>query len=77
MLIRGSALDLCRRVLPFQYFEHIFRVAFGFDLVEDVRDLAVRANKKRGALDAHHLFAVHVLFFDYAVGFADLLVRVG
>ena len=52
-------------------------MAFGFDLAEDVGDLAVVADEERCALDAHDLLAVHVLLFDHAEGVADLLVGVG
>jgi hypothetical protein len=52
-------------------------VAVGFDLGEDAGDLALGINDEGSALDAHHLFAVHVLLFDHAVGVADFLIGVG
>src|ERR1039457_3071051 len=42
-------------------FEDFRRVTLGLDLVVDFLDRAVRADDEGGALDAHHLLAVHVL----------------
>ena len=46
-------------------------------VVEDVGNLAVRANHKCGACDSLHFSAIHVFFFDHAKGFADLLISIG
>ena len=52
-------------------------MAVGLVLVENVGDLAVRADEERSSLNAHDLFPVHVLFLDHAKGVADGLVGVG
>ena len=44
---------------------------------EDVLDLALRADYKRGPGYAHYFLAVHVLFFHHAEGIGDLLFGVG
>ena len=49
---------------------------FGFHIVKDVGNLAIRANYKCGARDSFHFSTVHIFFFDHAKGFADLLVGV-
>jgi len=46
-------------------------------LFEDVLDLAVGADYERGSGDAHHLFAVHVLFLQNAEGDGDFFVGIG
>src|ERR1019366_6723653 len=51
-------------------------VPFGLDLAVDLLDLAVGADDEGGALDAHHLFAVHIFLFIDAVGFGRGLVLV-
>jgi hypothetical protein len=51
-------------------------MSLGFHVVEDVRDFAVRTDDEAGARDAHHLLAIHVLFFDNAKGIANFLVYV-
>src|ERR1017187_1482555 len=58
-------------------FEDFRRVTLGLDLVVDFLDRAVQADDEGGALDAHHLLAVHVLLFIDAVGFGGgpVLVR--
>jgi len=52
-------------------------VAFGFYFREDACDLTFAVDQERGALNAHDLFPVHVLFLDHAEGIADFLVGVG
>jgi hypothetical protein len=57
--------------------EDFLGVAVGFDLVEDVGDFAVGPDEECGALDAHDLLPVHILFLDDAEGVANFLVNVG
>ena len=52
-------------------------MAFGLHFGEDVGDAAVRADDEGSALNAHHFVAVHVLLFDHAKSFADLLIGIG
>ena len=52
-------------------------MAFRLHLVEDVGDLAIRADDEGSALDAHHLLAIHFLFLHDAEGVGDLLILVG
>lgn len=52
-------------------------MSIGFHLVEHAFDVAVTADQERCTLDAECRLAVHVLLFDYVVGFANLLVGVG
>ena len=61
---------------PLQRSQNFFRVAFGFHVVENLRDLAVFDNE-RGTRDAHHHLAVHVLFLHHSVLVGDVLVGVG
>ncbi len=44
---------------------------------EDVLDLAVGTDYERSPGNAHHLLAIHVLFFHHAEGIGDLLFGVG
>src|ERR1017187_2336953 len=81
-LARGLlAPEFCRMCSPprraSEPFEDFRRVTLGLDLVVDFLDRAVRADDEGGALDAHHLLAVHVLLFIDAVGFGGgpVLVR--
>jgi len=57
--------------------QHFLGVAVGFHVIEDVGDLAVGADDKSCARDAHHFLAVHVLFFDHPESIANFLVGVG
>jgi hypothetical protein len=57
--------------------QHFFGVTFGFDFREDAGNLALGVDEESGALDAHHLFPVHVLFFYHAIGVTHFLVGVG
>ncbi len=59
-----------------QGLQHLFRVSVGFDLVEYVLDLPVRADQESRSLDSERLLSVHVLLFDHVVSLADLLVDV-
>ena len=43
-------------------------MAFGFHLVEDVFDLAIRTNNERSPNHAHDFLAVHILFLEHAEG---------
>jgi len=52
-------------------------VSLWLHLFENVSDLTVGANDESGAGNTHHFAAVHILFFDHAEGFADLLFGVG
>jgi len=67
------AKRLCR---AFQIGQHLIGMPIRFYVVEDVRNLAIRANYKCGARDSFHFSAIHIFFFDHAKGFADLLVGV-
>ena len=49
----------------------------GLYLFEDVLDLAVGADDERGAGNAHHLLAIHVLFLQNAEGDGDFFVGIG
>src|SRR6185369_7904298 len=57
--------------------EDLGGVALGFHLVVDLLDPAIGAYDEGGALDAHHLLAVHVLLLPDAVGLGGGLVFVG
>ena len=57
--------------------QHFFGVAVGLYVLEDVGDLAVRADEEGGPGDAHHLFAIHVLLLDDAELVGNGLVLVG
>src|SRR5215469_868866 len=77
-----ATLDLCSASGPgpggfFQVCEHLFGVAVGLYLFEDVLDFTVPCDDERGAGDAHDLLAVHVLFLQNTVGLGDLFVGVG
>ena len=61
----------------FQGFDHLVVVAVDADALPDLGDLAIGADQVGGALDAHALFAVHVLFAPGAVLLGDLVVGVG
>jgi hypothetical protein len=61
----------------FQILQHFFGVAVGLDLFEDVLDFSLRANDEGCAGDAHHFFAVHVLFLQNTIGYGDLLFGIG
>jgi hypothetical protein len=52
-------------------------VALRTDLGEDPGDLPFFIDHEGGALNPHHLLAVHVFFFYDPVGFGDLLIRIG
>ena len=52
-------------------------MAFRLHLVEDVGDLAIRADDEGSALDAHHYLAIHILFLHDAEGAGNLLIFVG
>jgi len=51
-------------------------VAFGLYAGEDLLDFAIFTDDERRARHAHHLLAVHVLFFHDAIGFGNLLIDV-
>ena len=57
--------------------QHLLGMPVSLDVVEDVGNLAVRTDHKCNACDSFHLSSVHILFSDYAEGFADFLVGVG
>ena len=57
--------------------QHLFGVALGFNLAEDVHDLSLRRNQVRRALNAFNFLAVHVLLFEDAERVGDLFVGVG
>lgn len=57
--------------------EDLVGVAFRFNLAPDVGYCAVGGNEERGALDAHYLFAVHVLLFQNIKEFGDGFVGIG
>ena len=59
-----------------QVFQHLLSVALGFNVIEDVLDFAVRPDHECSPSNSLHHPAVHVFFFDHAVGFADFFVRV-
>ena len=44
---------------------------------KDTGNPALAINYKRGAFDAHYLFAVHVLLFENSEGIDDFLLRIG
>ena len=52
-------------------------MAVGLHVLEDLGDLAFSIDQERGARDALHLLAIHVLLFDHAKSFTQLLLRVG
>ena len=45
--------------------QHLFGVAVGLHVLENVGDFGVRSDKESSAGDAHHLFAIHILFLDH------------
>ena len=49
----------------------------GFTLGKTLLDRAVRADDEGGALDPHHLLAVHVLLFEHPVGLGDGFLSIG
>ena len=51
-------------------------MTLGLHLGEDFFDCAVSADQKSGALDAQHFVAVHVFFFQHAVGFGGFLIHI-
>jgi len=51
-------------------------VAFRFDFGEDLQQGLVGADDEGGALDAHHFFAIHVLFLEHPKLIADLFVYI-
>src|ERR1700728_4753410 len=63
-----------RRTL--QISEYFFGVALGLHFVEDVFDIPIRPNDKRGPGHAHHFLAVHVLLLDDAVRIGNFLVGI-
>lgn len=56
--------------------ENLFGVAFRFNLSPDVGDGSVGGDEKRGALDAHHLLTVHILFLEHVEELGDLFVGI-
>ncbi len=69
------------RVVPlfrvFDLGQHLFCVAFGFNLTENVYDLPFRRDQVRCAFYAFHFLAVHVLLFKDSERVGDLLVGIG
>jgi len=57
--------------------QHFLGVALGLHLWKYVPDLAIRADEEGCSLDPHHLFSIHVFFFQNAVRVADCLVDIG
>jgi hypothetical protein len=57
--------------------QNLFGVTVGLHVLEDVGDLALRADQEGGTGDAHHLLAIHVLLLDDAELVGDGLVLVG
>jgi hypothetical protein len=57
--------------------QHFFGVAFRLHIVKDLGDLAVRPYHKGRARDPFHFLAIHVLLFDHAESFTDLLIDIG
>ena len=45
--------------------QHLFGVALGLHVLEDVDDFAVGSDQESGTGNAHHLFAIHILFLDH------------
>src|ERR1035438_4459540 len=61
---------------PLQGGQYFLRVAFGFHVIENLRDPAVFDDERR-TRHPHHRLAVHVLFFHHPVLVRDLLFGVG
>ena len=57
--------------------EDFFGVTFRFHLVEDVSDLAIRADDEGSTLNAQHLLAIHILFLHDAEGVGSFLILIG
>ena len=65
-LLRG--FDLC---------QHLFGVAVGLNVFEDMGDFAVWADQESSPGDSHHFFAIHVLFLDHIKLFGNCFILIG
>src|ERR1019366_8254464 len=71
----GLLVGACRALhRALQILQHFCSVAFRLHFVEDVFDLSIGADDESGARHAHHLFPIHVLFLNHAIGVANGLI---
>src|SRR5580692_2075689 len=68
-LTRSGLVGLNRR-------QHLFRVALGPDLGEDLQESLVGTDDEGGPFDADHFLAVHVLFLEHPKLIAHLFVYI-
>jgi hypothetical protein len=75
VLWAGLVLSRLRRL--FHVRQNLFGVDVGRYFFEDVLDFAVRADYERGASNAHHFLAIHILFLKNTEGDGDFFVGIG